>query len=110
MAARQRPWGDRPYWPVPGGAVTQPEAASLCPPGGRIWTNNYSGGWECHLPPFKRLARVDKLATHRGGQLTCLRYMWKLYLQGLRSLPLSACPVEGLVGRGAEAQELGVGG
>ena len=109
LAARQRPWGDRQYCPVPDGAVTQPEAAKLCPPGGRIWRNNYSGGWECHLAPFKRLARLDRLVSHKGGLLICLRYMWKLYLQDLHSLPLSACPIEGLLGPEAEAPELGGG-
>ena len=94
---------------MPDGAVTQPQAAKLCPPGGHIWRNNYSGGWGCHLAPFKRLSRLDRLVSHKGGLLICLRYMWKLYLQDLHSLPLSACPVEGLLGPEAEAPELGGG-
>lgn len=96
-AKLDRPWGPRNFYPVPDGALSQQAASSLCPPGGHIWRNNYGGGWQCHMRPFKRLATLDRLVGHKEGALQCLRHVWADYLEKLHGLPLARCPIAGLM-------------
>ena len=80
---------------APSGALQQPEAARLCPPGGHIWRCNKSGAWSSHLKPFPRTSRSWAVYGHREAALMCLRDMWKNYLTS-SGLTTADCPVEGL--------------
>jgi len=78
------------------GTLTQAELRVACPPGGHIWQMRTSpGGWQCHLPPFPRIARAASLYTDNGAARLCLADLWDNYLL-LHDLERKDCPIAGL--------------
>ena len=86
----------RPWHPVPDGAITQPEARILLPPGASVWKANIEGCWMGHFPPFKRVSKSWRLHGHREAALEVVKDCWRTYAEANLVSVEAVCNVLGL--------------
>lgn len=80
---------------VPPGAITQPEAKAMVPPGASIWRDLCRGGWCGHMQGFRRCSRPWSTEGHREACMFVLRTLWNQFLLS-QGLDASSCPIRGL--------------
>ena len=100
----QRTCTEESYWEavyknvqkyLPTSAITQPELAKICPPGGSIWNNWKHANWQGHFPPHPRFGVDWSDGGHTESGYECIRVLWKQYFEKV-GVGIESCPVVGL--------------
>jgi hypothetical protein len=79
--------------------LSQANVKKHIPPGSFIWQDRSAssgGGWQCHYPPFKRVARSFNKYGQAESLRLCLVELWEKYCL-VHGISKEECPMKGIL-------------